>query len=271
MIPSLILSFLITALDPLAEPPHMVWAERLIRDLQPRHNSYGSRPTVLQWQGVNGAATTINRTVCSTFVIRLFRQAYGYSAGEMRDWFGSASPTARQVAQAIRSARRFERITTIKALRRGDLIAIDYQRQPSLEVGQDRATGHVMLAAAAPQALPGGRDLPGRQHSGDQWLGLRVIDSSRSGHGPGDSRAQPDGSWGAGGVGRGTIGLLVDREGRIKAYRWSLLPRSRLMTQQQHALVVGRFCPGPCPAEKRPASLRSQPFLLQSNTAASQQ
>ena len=270
MITSLILALLITALDPLADPPHMVWAERLIRDLQPLHNSYGSHPTVLQWQGVNGAATTINRTVCSTFITRLFRQAYGYSAAEMRDWLGSASPTARQVAQAIRQARRFERITTIQTLRRGDLIAIDYQRQPSPEVGQDRATGHLMLVAAAPQALSGGRALPGRQQPGDQWFGLLVIDSSRSGHGPGDTRVQPDGSWGAGGAGRGTIGLLVDIQGRIKAYRWSLSPRSRLLSQQQHALLVGRLCLEPCPAVGRRSSLRSQSSVLQSGTATLQ-
>lgn len=217
--------------DSQPDPPHMVWADRLIRDLQPAHNRYGSQPTVVVWRGVEGAAISRNRSVCSTFITRLLRQAYGYTAREMRAWFGAASPTARQVHQAILQGRRFQRIPSIVGLRRGDLIAIDYRRQSAPEAGAERATGHLMLVAAPPQ------------WRGDPQVGVRVIDSSRSGHGPGDTRIRPDGSWGAGGVGEGTIGLQVDGDGRIQAYRWSLSPRSRLWSQRQHSLVVGRLCP----------------------------
>lgn len=260
LLPSLLLALRIAVLDPAVDPPHMVWADRLIRDLHPGQNRYGSRPTVLEWQGVNGAALSRNRTVCSSFVIRLLRQAYGLSPGQIRSWFGSAAPSARQVAQTIRQGRRFQRIATITALRRGDLIAIDYQRQPAPEPGPSPATGHLMLAAAEPQPLAAGQEpatgsagpgTAGRRLSGDRWLGLLVIDSSRTGHGPGDTRLRPDGSWGAGGVGRGRIGLLVDSRGRIQGYRWSLTPRSRLFRQQQHALVVGRLCLEACPADER--------------------
>jgi hypothetical protein len=78
---------------------------------------------------------------------------------------------------------------------------------------------------------------------------LAVIDSSRSGHGPKDTRIQASGGWGAGGVGRGEIGLLVDRQGQIQAYSWSNLPHSRIIPQTEHSILIGRFCGADCAAK----------------------
>ena len=50
-----------------AAPPHLLWAERLVRDLRPEDNSYGGSPTVVQWRGVDGATRSKNRSVCSSF------------------------------------------------------------------------------------------------------------------------------------------------------------------------------------------------------------
>jgi hypothetical protein len=56
-----------------ASPDHLVWAQRLVADLRPEDNSYGSRPTLVEWRGVDGASRSRNRSVCSTFITALGR------------------------------------------------------------------------------------------------------------------------------------------------------------------------------------------------------
>jgi hypothetical protein len=222
---------------PAAALPHMVWADRLLREIRPADNAYGSHPTVLQWRGVEGAPISRNRTVCSSFITRLLKQAYGFSSEEIRRWLGAAAPTAADYYRAIRRGDRFVEIAEIGGIRRGDLVAIDYRRPVASEGQGGTPTGHLMLVDGLPEAQPK-RNLGGR----GRFYSLLVIDSSRSGHGPLDSRSQgPDGRRGSG-VGRGTIGLLVDPGGRILAYSWSTLARSRWIPQRQHPLRVGRFC-----------------------------
>ena len=238
---AIVLSLLLGWAGPTGENLHMDWAERLLSDVRPSDNAYGTKPTVLEWRGVDGAIKTRNRTVCSTLVTRLFKQAYGYGADDMKRWFGSAFPTAEQYHRAISSGNRFQQITSLAQVRRGDLIAINYHRTrsgyPAQEAG---ATGHLMLVAGEPQPLQAGSVGLRRRYS------LMMIDSSRSGHGPLDTRAQAGGGWGAGGIGRGQIGLLVDPQGHIDAYSWSILPQSRLIPQAERSLLIGRFCAAAC-------------------------
>lgn len=237
----LALVVLLSWTGPADESLHMDWAERLVGEIRPSENSYGSKPTVLEWRGVHGASETRNRTVCSTLFTRLIKQSYGYGADDVKRWFGSASPTAEQYHQAVKTGNRFKQIASLPQVKRGDVIAIDYQRSRSGDPGAMRdTTGHIMLVA----------DEPKLQHSGSPKLmrrySLAVIDSSRSGHGPKDTRIQASGGWGAGGVGRGEIGLLVDRQGQIQAYSWSNLPHSRIIPQTEHSLLIGRFCGADC-------------------------
>jgi len=237
----LALAVLLSWAGPAGESLHMDWAERLVSEIKQSENAYGSKPTVLEWRGVNGASETRNRTVCSTLFTRLIQQAYGYGADDVKWWFGTASPTAEQYHHAVKTGNRFKQIASLSQVRRGDVIAIDYQRARSVDPGATRVTtGHIMLVAGEPKL----------QHSGPSTLmrrySLAVIDSSRSGHGPKDTRIQPRGGWGAGGVGRGEIGLLVDRQGHIQAYSWSNLPRSRMIPQAEHSLLIGRFCGADC-------------------------
>jgi len=222
-----------------AEVPHMAWADRLLREITPNQNSYGARPTLLQWQGVDGQPITRNRTVCSSFVTRLLQRAYGLGSQEIRRWLGSPSPTAADYHRAIRLGHRFTPVATLSALRRGDLMAIDYRRPASAAARGGASTGHLMLVDAGP--IP---RWDRRLGPGERFFALGVIDSSRSGHGPQDSRGASAGPRGPGGVGRGQIGLLVDRRGRILAYSWSTLPRSPWFHQRHRSLVVGRLSGG---------------------------
>ena len=83
-----------------AGPDHLEWARRLIAGVTPETNAYASRPTVVTWSGVSGAAETRNRSVCSALVAHLMMQAYGYRPADfatIRDagalYFGPNPPT----------------------------------------------------------------------------------------------------------------------------------------------------------------------------------
>jgi len=223
VLPSLLLSLLAQVVSPVAVPWHLVWAERLLADLQPAHNRYAGPPARLSWRGVDGAATTGNSSDCSGFVTGLLGQAYGLGGAALRRWLGSANPTAAQYHDAIARADGFEPIETAGAIRPGDLLAIRYRRPPYGAGRGSTATGHLMLAAAGPRVLSAGR------------LALVVIDSSRTGHGPDDRRGPQ------GGAGRGTIALFVDGADRPVAYAWSLRPDSARRGPPQEDLRIGRL------------------------------
>lgn len=202
--------------------PHLVWAQRLLVDLRPDHNSYGRNPTLVVWRGVDGAATSRNRSDCSSFITALWRRAYGYGPEEMRQWLGLSAPRALDYYAAIVQGNRFDRIERITNLQPGDLLVTRYRaRRPG-------ATGHVMLAAGLP--------MPVGQCSEQRCVfRLEVIDSSRSGHGAVDTRQ------GHAGAGQGVIQVETSRDGRFQAYRWSDRSSSRWRFAADEPLVVGRF------------------------------
>ena len=127
--------------------PHLLWAQRLVADLRPEHNSYGRNPSLVLWRGVDGAPISRNRSDCSSFITALWSRAYGYGSDQMRQWLGVAAPRARDYHEAIVKGNRFQRIERIVDLQSGDLLATRYQRSRS------DATGHVMLAASRPTAV----------------------------------------------------------------------------------------------------------------------
>lgn len=223
---SLIVSQMMLA-DIRTSPEHLLWAERLVRDLTPEANSYGSRPTVVQWRGVDGATRSLNRSNCSSFISALFRRAYGYGPEEMQRWLGLRSPKAVDYHGAIASSNRFHPVRALWMIQAGDLLASRQIR------GSSDSTGHVMLARSHPQPL-------GSCQTSLCVYRLQVIDSSRTGHGPDDTRQ------GGGGVGMGMIQLRVDLKGQVQAYRWSEQAGSRWRTAAEEPLLIGRFCSQRC-------------------------
>ena len=178
--------------------PHLIWAQRLLVDLRPDHNSYGRNPTLVLWRGVDGAATSRNRSDCSSFITALWRRAYGYGPEEMRQWLGLAAPRALDYYAAIVQGNRFARIERIANLQPGDLLVTRYRdRRPG-------ATGHVMVAAGWP--MPVG---PCSEHR--CVFRPEVIASSRSCHGASDTRN------GTGGPGQGLHSVGTHGSGPLTA------------------------------------------------------
>lgn len=202
--------------------PHLLWAQRLVLDLRSVDNSYGRQPTLVHWRGVDGETRSRNRSDCSSFITALWRRAYGYGPDEIRRWLGVAEPRAIDYHVAIVEGNRFSRIQRVVDLLPGDLLVTRYQTNRS------GATGHVMLAAARPVLL-------GSCSQSRCLYRIEVIDSSRSGHGPADTRQGEDG------VGQGVIQLQSSPEGLLLAYRWSERSSSRWRFGHEESLVVGRF------------------------------
>ena len=224
---------------PAPEAVHLTWAKRLVQDIESTNNSYGSHPTVVEWRGISGSDISQNRSVCSSFITRLFHQSYGYGRSEMRRWVGSSSPSASQYFKAIETTNRFKRIDKVTKIEPGDLLASRHLIQRST------VTGHVMIAASKVRLVQ--KNSPARSLSETmRQYELDVIDTSRSGHGPMDTRRHANGTWGNGGVGKGTIQLQTDSTGKLQGYRWSNSKKSPLRTDNVEPLVIGRFCGQSC-------------------------
>ena len=158
---------------------------------------------------------------CSGFVTYALRRTLPEVAAEVRAAAGRR-PLAEDYFALVDSAhpRRADShlrpIARVHDLRPGDLIA--WLRPPD-KASKD--TGHLMVVLSAPTRSP---DRP------DELL-IAVADSSKTPHAA-DSRAP-----GTTGLGRGTLGLIVDREGRPLRYRWrGGLSRNAVAT----AIALGR-------------------------------
>lgn len=259
--------------DTTQELPHLDWAKRLIDDIQPQNNSYTSNNLTLKWRGIDGATESQNRTVCSSFITRLLKRAYGYTSSDIENWIGLNNPKAATYYDTIIAQNRFQLISQVSDIKPGDLLAIKYSEnnRSATDVEnsssddenisdanqcptRSKATGHIVLVSKTPiirnSSPPVRADLT--QYS------LKVIDSSKSGHGCKDTRLLPNkacndkDAWGDGGVGQGTMRLYVNRDGVIAGYTWSLRSKSTYYSQNgyqdqqgcqipSHPLVVGRL------------------------------
>ena len=72
-----------------------------------------------------------------------------------------------------------------------------------------------------------------------QWE-ITVIDSSKRGHGPTDTRHNPDGTF-CRGVGKGILRLYTDEDGTLVGYSWSTLKVSKFEPVSEHPMIVARL------------------------------
>lgn len=212
-----------------ATPPHLAWAEDIALHVQPINNVYGTNPSSIEWPGVNGALAYRNRSECASFVTLNLRQAYGWSATFMKTWLGSTSPTAARYHDAIQAQNGFAVVPNVLSITAGDLVAIKYPAGLA-------ATGHAMLADG-PAVL---RASTYPLVAGTLQYELPVIDASASGHGPQDTRLNPEGTWDDG-AGRGLVRLYANLSGVITGYTWSTYSNSVYYAQTSRPLVVGRL------------------------------
>src|SRR5262249_1156110 len=122
-------------------------------------------------------------------------------------------------------------VTMLRNLKPGDIIAIKYPP------GEEN-TGHVMLAASVAKPRESSKPIiPGTK----QWE-VTVIDTSRSGHGPNDTRRTEDGDSHEG-LGSGVLRLYTDKTGAVAGYTWSTFSNSEFFDQDERPLRIGRLVP----------------------------
>jgi hypothetical protein len=218
-----------TSLHPL--PEHLRLAQLLLAEVAPDRNAYANRNRFILWPGDPSVERAENHSDCSGLIALLLSRAYGYTPRTFKDWMGAFFPTAFGYFDAIRKRNGFRHVKRVSDCQPGDLIAIDY---PS----NMKNTGHVMLIEERPvRAKVTAPCAPGAV----AW-DVRVIDSSRMGHGPGDPRCTGEGK--VRGIGRGTVRLCTNASGAFVGYAWSTLRSSTYYSKAARPLIVGR-CVGP--------------------------
>jgi len=214
-----------------ADPAHVNWADNLVAHITPEKNEYANNPTYVYWAGVNGSVTYENRTQCSSFVTRLLKQAYGWTDSDFTQWFNSTSPSAALYHDAIEAQNGFTTVTDISDIQKGDILAVKYNEEDAT------ATGHVMMADNIAVA----RTATNPIIANTQQYEINIIDSSKTGHGNGDSRFLAASTWDSG-VGRGKLRLYADNTGTVVGYTWSTAKTSVYYhLQSTRHLVIGRL------------------------------
>jgi cell wall-associated NlpC family hydrolase len=223
------------AIEPSGAPKHLNEAVKLVQTLKLKNTHYNHGEPEVRWKGLDGAQESVVHTDCSGFLDALFAKCYGCKRSDFKRWLGKNRPTADCYHDAIVKQNGFENIPAIKDVRPGDLLAVKYlTNKPD--------TGHVMLVAGAPKKMPALQPLvPGTE----QWE-VRIIDCSKSGHGPTDTRHRR-GKTGKDhtGLGEGVLRIYVHKggtdNGRIAGWAWSTRKISRFLDPKEEDLVIGRL------------------------------
>ena len=172
----------------------------------------------------------------------MFKRTYQLDRAQFETWLNVKRPLAKHYHDAIIHENGFQQIKHVGDALPGDLLAVIYPP------GEEN-TGHVMLVADKPRK----RDAtPPLIADTVQWE-VAVIDVSRSGHGPNDTRARAaaspedansdSGKHSREGLGRGTLRIYTDENGAVAGYSWSTTKGSKFVEQSYHHLVIGRVKP----------------------------
>jgi hypothetical protein len=210
-------------------PKHLALAESLVANLDLDNTSYNHGEPKVSF-----VAPYQSHADCGGFIDSLLQSAYGYTPEQFKKWFDSHRPTAKRYHDAIVQQQGFTQIEHVQDTLPGDLLAVKY-------FSRTDNTGHVMLVAERPVRITTkGPMMPGAQ----QWA-ITVIDSSKSGHGPSDTRHRrgPDGKD-HDGVGKGVLRIVTDADGRVLGFSWSTLASSEVKSPSDEELVIGRLKPG---------------------------
>ncbi len=216
----------------------VTWPESLAQNVTDANNLYTGDDQRLRWPGVDGATQYENRSNCAGFVTRSLKQAFALDDAYFRGWMDSTGPSSARYHDNIVAQNRFVQVTRIEDIRRGDIVAIKY-----IDAGSG-GTGHTMVAQR-PASL---RAVATRPLVADTvQYELRVIDSTSSPHGAGDTRkgTGPNGSD-QDGAGFGTVRLYARPDGTLAGYTWSLSTGSSYYTatspaSDRRSMVFGRL------------------------------
>lgn len=211
------------------KPRHLVDADTLVDNISPRYNAYEHKNCFIKWKGEAGATQYENRSDCSDFLALLVVHTYGVTPTQLKHWTGHERPLADHWHDAVVAGRGFEQIAKLTDAKPGDVLAVKFP--PGMA-----DTGHIMLMDAAAEPMTAEAPLvPGTK----QWK-VTIIDSTKSPHGPTDTRHLPDGTTGQG-VGRGVIRIYTRSNGEVAGYSWSAGGKAKFEPENERNLVIGRL------------------------------
>jgi hypothetical protein len=229
--------------DDVSRPAHLAAAEEIATQIAPEDNDYVYKDIYVHWKGVHGETKYGNHSDCSGFFDLLLEHSYAIKSAQLKQWTGHTRPTAAVWFDAVTKSSALPILTPVTAMDKvipGDVILIKYQP------GEQKDTGHVMIVDSAPQP----RESSAPEVEGTTQWELRVIDSSKSGHGPHDTRHRDDGTFSRG-VGMGVFRFYTSSDGAIAGYSWSTLKASKFEPVSEHQVLLARVIP---PAADQPAT-----------------
>ena len=214
-----------------SDPKHLTDARVLLNGLKAKDTSYTHDKIQVRWKGVDGAKKFECHADCSGFMDALLKHSYGYNEPDLRRWFGSTRPKARDYFEQIKNHRGFRNTHSVRNAEPGDFLAVKYP--PGSE-----NTGHVMLVNSKPKLMQPVKPLV----EGTQQWEVEVIDCSTSGHGPTDTRHVINGKDRTG-LGRGILRIYT-RHQAVAGYSWSTSTGSKFYAQEERPLVIGHLKSG---------------------------
>lgn len=210
-------------------PKHLSDVIALHENVHPDDASYIHGHGIVAWAGHNGAEKYICHADCSGLLSAVLRHSYGYTHHELKAWIGGEiRPKARNYFAAIVAERGFARITKVRDLLPGDVLATNY---PSGESSK----GHVMIVVNRAEERESTIPLVDNTR---QWS-LEIIDSTTSAHGESDTR-QLEGKF-RNGIGKGFFRLYTDLSENIIGYSWSLDYGAVYYDETTRPIVAGRL------------------------------
>lgn len=231
-----------------SSPPHLTLARQLLARVTPERNLYTARPTRIIWPDeATSDKPVLNHSVCSSFGAALLRKTYQLGKVDLVRLFDEEWPEADEMFAGITSKPEFKQLSLIKDVVPGDFWLVDYQSEKAIP------TGHVMLVSGTPSKFAShqAKNLPFKFATDAKFRSLsgrilewhvKVIDSSKSPHGRGDTRSRADqGEEDTNGLGEGFVRLLTDKTGKPLGYTWSTSSSSRLWLVSDRPIAFGRW------------------------------
>lgn len=209
-------------------PKHLIDVRHLQEGVLPQDNSYVPHGIDVKWKGF-GSDKYVCHTSSSGLIDALLMHSYSMTHKRLDAWLGNIEyHRAASYFDAIYNGKEFTIITGINEVKPGDIIAIKYL--PCAE-----GSGHVMIVDSKPVSREAMHpDVEGAY----QWT-LSVIDCSREGHGPTDSRNLHP--LHLQGIGKGTFRIYTTFRGEIIGYTWSTEPDSVFYDQYSTPIAIGRL------------------------------
>jgi hypothetical protein len=191
-------------------PQHLALARELVANVRPENNSYEHSESV-SFPGDILSSKYAMHADCSGLVLALFDRA-GYTTVRHMGYLYSTSfrhrPQSEDFVYSIEHGLGFMRIDDVRQARPGDVLA-----QALLDYGDQRSassTGHTQLLDSVPRPIAARAPLV----DGTTQFEVVVIDSSEGWGGPDDTRLA-DPAHKVKGLGRVTIRLYADADGRL--------------------------------------------------------